>query len=57
MVDGRAGMWAGTWRVRVRADTNVVRARRGRRKRRESNGGIVAWEVGGVDGWGVGEGV
>lgn len=43
-------MWAGTWRVRVRADTIVVRARRGKRKRRERNGGIVARWVGGGNG-------
>ena len=44
-MDGRAGMWAGTWRVRVRADENVVRKRRGRRERKvrsERDGGIVA---------------
>ena len=40
-MDGRAGMWAGTWRVRFMADT-AVRARRGMRKRKERNRVIVA---------------
>ena len=45
-------MWAGTWRVRVRADENVVRKRRGRRERKVRNGDIVAWWAGGGDGFG-----
>ncbi len=38
------------------ADT-VVRAMRGRRKRKERNGVMVERWVGGVDGWWVGEGL